>query len=298
MATIRSVNPALSSICSACRYRITNTPIRQQVRHASFSKPGKRLATAEEWANVFNEKNYDHITTTDIQRDTPADTPPSDTSETSETSDTQSSLSKAKSIFGPKRTSSPTDPLPTTPSPNTDGSLTSSILSSLTTDPALLRSSAPHPTEPYHINVYANRTNTHITFTAPSREPILATSAGQLGYKNAQRKTFDASYQLAAYTMRKISTHQWKVGGKKAKVDHTVLPGDGRGGMMTIRDVGTRDTGVGIEVVLRGYGPGREAFTKALLGSEGAILKPMVVRVTDATRLKFGGTRSPQVKRR
>ena len=67
--------------------------------------------------------------------------------------------------------------------------------------------------------------------------------------------------------------------------------------MKTLRDVGTRDTGVGIEVVLRGFGPGREAFQKAILGSEGNQIKPLIVKVTDATRLKFGGCRSPAVRR-
>ena len=68
--------------------------------------------------------------------------------------------------------------------------------------------------------------------------------------------------------------------------------------LRTLKDVGNRDSGgVGIEVVMRGYGPGREAFQKALLGQEGQMVKPFVVRVTDGTRLKFGGARSPAVRR-
>lgn len=52
-----------------------------------------------------------------------------------------------------------------------------------------------------------------------------------------------------------------------------------------------------LEVVLRDFGPGREAVTKILLGSEGRNLRGRVVRVCDATRLKFGGTRSKQARR-
>ena len=52
-----------------------------------------------------------------------------------------------------------------------------------------------------------------------------------------------------------------------------------------------------VEVVLRGFGPGREAVSKVLLGSEGRNMRPKVVRVTDATRLKFGGTRSKKPRR-
>jgi small subunit ribosomal protein S11 len=52
-----------------------------------------------------------------------------------------------------------------------------------------------------------------------------------------------------------------------------------------------------LELILRDFGPGREAITKILLGNEGAELRKRIVKVTDATRLKFGGTRSPKPRR-
>ena len=52
-----------------------------------------------------------------------------------------------------------------------------------------------------------------------------------------------------------------------------------------------------LEVVLRSFGPGREAVTKILLGAEGRALRGRIVRVTDGTRLKFGGTRSKKPRR-
>lgn len=52
-----------------------------------------------------------------------------------------------------------------------------------------------------------------------------------------------------------------------------------------------------LEVVLRDFGPGREAVSKILLGSEGRNLRGRVVRVCDATKLKFGGTRSKNRRR-
>ena len=73
---------------------------------------------------------------------------------------------------------------------------------------------------------------------------------------------------------------QWRLGGKKSKA-----------APQTMRDVEN------IEVLLRGYGPGREAFQKAILGTEGRLLKHKVKKVTDGTRLKFGGCRSRQVRR-
>lgn len=52
-----------------------------------------------------------------------------------------------------------------------------------------------------------------------------------------------------------------------------------------------------LEVVLRDFGPGREAVSKILLGSEGRALRSRIVRVMDGTRLKFGGTRSKKPRR-
>ena len=52
-----------------------------------------------------------------------------------------------------------------------------------------------------------------------------------------------------------------------------------------------------MEIVLRDFGPGREAVTKILLGSEGRQLRSRIVRVMDATRLKFGGTRGKKPRR-
>lgn len=53
----------------------------------------------------------------------------------------------------------------------------------------------------------------------------------------------------------------------------------------------------GLEVVLRDFGPGREAIQKILLGSEGKAIRGRVLRVMDATRLKFGGTRGKKPRR-
>lgn len=52
-----------------------------------------------------------------------------------------------------------------------------------------------------------------------------------------------------------------------------------------------------VELVFRGHGPGREAITKIVTGQEGTALRPLFSRVVDATRLKFGGTRSPKPRR-
>ena len=120
---------------------------------------------------------------------------------------------------------------------------------------------------PHHLHVYATKHNTHIAFTRPNGDPILGLACGNIGFRKSHRGTFDSAYQLSTFIMGKMLE-----GGHLAKVEK-------------------------IEIVFRGYGPGREAFQKALLGTEGRRIKPLVQRATDYTRLKFGGCKSRNVRR-
>lgn len=96
---------------------------------------------------------------------------------------------------------------------------------------------------------------------------LLSLSAGNIGFRKAGRGSYDAAYQLAAFALKQI----------KEK------------GML--RDMQK------LEVVMRGFGAGREAVTKVLLGSEGRDVRDRITAVVDATRLKIGGTRSPRPRR-
>jgi small subunit ribosomal protein S11 len=121
--------------------------------------------------------------------------------------------------------------------------------------------------EPHHFHVYATKHNTHITLTRPNREPIMSYAAGNIGFRKAARKHYDSAFQLASYVMGRIQEQ-----GINAQIKK-------------------------LEVSLRGFGAGREAVTKAFLGSEGRFLRGKVVKVSDATRIKFGGTRSKKPRR-
>ncbi|KAF1953393.1 translational machinery component [Byssothecium circinans] len=127
--------------------------------------------------------------------------------------------------------------------------------------------------ERHHLHVYAHKHNTHITLTRPNRDPMISLSCGNIGFKKAGRGTYDSAYQLAAFVMARIQD-------KGFLVDH----GEEKG----IKE---------IELVYRGFGPGREAVTKAILGSEGKNIRPLITRLSDSTRLKFGGTRSKKPRR-
>ena len=121
--------------------------------------------------------------------------------------------------------------------------------------------------EPHHFHIFATRHNTHITLTDPKRNPIISLSCGNLGFRHSARKHYDSAYQLASHVMQRMQ-------------DRGINP--------QIKE---------LEVVLRGFGAGREAVTKALLGMEGMQLRHKIVKVADATRLKFGGTRSKKPRR-
>ncbi|KAF3481504.1 mitochondrial ribosomal protein subunit S18 [Arthroderma uncinatum] len=120
---------------------------------------------------------------------------------------------------------------------------------------------------PHHIHVFSHRRNTHVTLTRPNCEPILSLSAGNIGFRKGHRGGYEAAHQLSVYVMDKIQE---------------------RGLLMQINR---------LEVVFQGFGQGREAFTKVLLGKEGRMLRDRVIRVSDSTKLKFGGTRSPRARR-
>lgn len=117
----------------------------------------------------------------------------------------------------------------------------------------------------FRLCVLATKHNTHITFTKPNKDVLLTLSCGNVGFKKANRGTFEAAYQLASVFFQRM---------------------EGKGLMPK-----------NIELSFRDFGPGREAFTKVLLGKEGKNIRGTIRRVTDCSRLKFGGTRSRAVRR-
>ncbi|KAF4453951.1 hypothetical protein F53441_3476 [Fusarium austroafricanum] len=121
--------------------------------------------------------------------------------------------------------------------------------------------------EPYHFHIYSHKHNTHITCTKPNREPIISLSAGNIGFRKARRGLFDSAYSLTKYVLERLVHTGWPM-----KINR-------------------------LEVVLRGFGQGREAALKVLMSPEGKVLRDKIVRVADSTRIKFGGTRSEKPRR-
>jgi small subunit ribosomal protein S11 len=132
----------------------------------------------------------------------------------------------------------------------------------------------------HQLHIYATRHNCHITVVRPpgyknptngkvssNRTILMSVACGNLAFRHSARKHYDSAFQLASYVMGVLKSR-----------GHT-------------RDIEQ------LEVFLRGFGAGREAVTRALLGLEGQSLRGKIVKVSDATRLKFGGTRSKKPRR-
>jgi small subunit ribosomal protein S11 len=119
----------------------------------------------------------------------------------------------------------------------------------------------------HKLHIYATKHNTHITLSKPNRDALISVSCGNIGFRKAGRGTYDAGYQLAAFVMSRIQ-------------DKGLLP--------QIKK---------LELIYRGFGQGREAVTKAILGSEGKRIRGLIVKLSDSTRLKFGGVRSKKPRR-
>ncbi|KAI8992114.1 hypothetical protein BDF20DRAFT_848362 [Mycotypha africana] len=113
---------------------------------------------------------------------------------------------------------------------------------------------------PYHIHVNVSPNNTIITLTRPNGSPLITTSGGSAGFKKAARSGYEAAHQAALQLLEKINT-------KNIRVNN-------------------------VNIILKGFGPGRDAAYKAL-----ATANWNIKRITDATPVPFGGCR-PKKQRR
>nr|POE47445.1 37s ribosomal protein s18, mitochondrial [Quercus suber] len=142
---------------------------------------------------------------------------------------------------------------------------------------------------PHRMHVLAHKHNTHITLVQPPKpasqtanfstigstssdqkkivDVLLSISAGNIGFRKSGRGSYDAAYQLAAFFLKQVQEKG------------------------LLRDINS------LEVVLRGFGAGREAVTKVLLGTEGRRIRGKITAVIDATRLKLGGPRGKKPRR-
>ncbi|KAG5519497.1 hypothetical protein PMAC_002125 [Pneumocystis sp. 'macacae'] len=117
----------------------------------------------------------------------------------------------------------------------------------------------------YHFHAFCSNNNTIITLTNSYYNPVICVTSGMLGFKKSQRGGYEAGYQVCMSIFERMT---------QKNIRPTQL-----------------------EIILRGFGKGREAIFKCITGIEGASFRPFIYRITDATRLKFGGVRGRKARR-
>ncbi|KAK3672608.1 hypothetical protein LTR78_007420 [Recurvomyces mirabilis] len=254
-----------SFICKSCRQRLLPST-RRHIQTTPLLRADPPSATDAAIASLASPNN--RANTSEPRRGRGANNTPTPY-------DSSSSNNTNRSSFAPGNLFNLLDPEPT---------------SSLVSDFASRNLNTTNPSnKPHRLHVYATKHNTHLTLVQPPTpasqttssvtsstsasasdakkmvDVLMSVSAGNIGFRKAGRGSYDAAYQLGAFLLKQVQERGIKV--EK------------------------------LEVVLRGFGAGREAVTKALLGSEGRYLRGRVVGVVDATRLKLGGPRSKKPRR-
>ncbi|KAI8080668.1 uncharacterized protein B0P05DRAFT_539097 [Gilbertella persicaria] len=114
---------------------------------------------------------------------------------------------------------------------------------------------------PFQLHINATFNNTIITLTRPNGAPLVTTSGGSAGFKKAARSGYEAAHQAAIQLLDKMNA-------KNVQVSN-------------------------VHIVLKGFGPGRDAAFKALVSGTSWNVK----RITDATPTPFGGCRPKKARR-
>ncbi|KAI5479567.1 37S ribosomal protein [Pseudohyphozyma bogoriensis] len=141
---------------------------------------------------------------------------------------------------------------------------------------------------PYKLHVFSSRNNTILTLstagtlnrhsdadTLPAHGNVAWVSAGSAGYKGASRGTYDAGVEVALKMFQKVLDLKDPPVGSGGQKKKAVFPAPTE-----------------IEMIWNGFGQGREAVFRTLMGGEQEVMRSLVTRVTDATPIKVGGTRS------
>lgn len=131
----------------------------------------------------------------------------------------------------------------------------------MTLDLSFTSSLASMGQPPHQLHINASPNNTIITLTRPTGAPLVTTSGGSAGFKKAARSGYEAAHQAAIQLLDKMNAKNLQVPS--------------------------------IHIVLKGFGPGRDAAFKALVGG----FQWNVKRITDATPIPFGGCRPKKARR-
>jgi small subunit ribosomal protein S11 len=118
----------------------------------------------------------------------------------------------------------------------------------------------------YHLHWKSTRHNTVATLTNNEGKIQAWATGGSCGFKHTRRGEYEAGYQVATKMFKKIEEQLLNKSFK-------------------------------LELIYEGFGQGRQALDSALLTTEGHNIRPLLIRLTDRTPLKIGGTRAKKARR-
>jgi small subunit ribosomal protein S11 len=140
--------------------------------------------------------------------------------------------------------------------------------------------------------LYCNFTknNTHLTLTAATEDLHFIEKNPQLSF------TEQVLYYYQLPQLVKISLSTGQLGFRKsARGEYEAAFQTSAKMFALMKERGFLDNQV--QLVVKNFGKGREAFFDALKGKEGTEIRNKITRLSDNTKLKFGGTRSPSIRR-
>ena len=118
----------------------------------------------------------------------------------------------------------------------------------------------------YALHCQATPNNTIITFADSTGHIVGKLSGGSAGLRRNLSGSYEAGYTCATSIFKSIVQ-------KRTEEDFN------------------------LHLVLKGFGQGRDAMTKALMTAEGKEVKDLIIRITDKTPIKVGGTRAKKKRR-
>ncbi|PSR73452.1 hypothetical protein PHLCEN_2v10744 [Hermanssonia centrifuga] len=119
----------------------------------------------------------------------------------------------------------------------------------------------------YSLYIRAGKHNTIASVTRPNGTIMKTFTGGNCGFKKGNRSSFEAAYQCAVKSFRVIHKELETVGKMR------------------------------LHLFFNGFGVGRDALHRALMSTEGDLVRPLVNRLTDKSPIKVGGTRSMKARR-
>ncbi|EAU84557.2 mitochondrial ribosomal protein subunit S18 [Coprinopsis cinerea okayama7 len=122
------------------------------------------------------------------------------------------------------------------------------------------------------LHCHSSPNNTITTLTKQDGSTIAWFSGGSCGFKKGNRATYEAGYQCAVRSFRKIEEIKNQIVSESKK-------------------------NVVVDLFFKGFGQGRDALRGALLATEGEQIRPLVATITDRTPIKIGGTRAKKMPR-